>query len=99
MRPAAPSVGPARIEAENRSKPAEADKLFREVLERIAPTGYLTLHMEIRRDYASFLIDRSRTAEARPLLKEVRSFYDTPATPFERQRTDGLLQRCVPVPR
>ena len=80
-------------------KPEDADRLFREALERIAPTGYATLHMEIRRDYASFLIDRGRTAEARPLLEEVRGFYDTPATPFERQRTEALLQRCMPVPR
>jgi hypothetical protein len=77
----------------------EAERLFREALGTIGRTGYTTLPMEIRRDYASFLIDHGRTAEARPLLEKVREFFDTPATPFERQRTEALLQRCAVVPR
>ena len=80
-------------------KPEDADRLFREALERIAPTGYATLHMEIRRDYAAFLVDHGRGPEARTILEEVRAFFDTPATPFERQRTEALLQRCAAVPR
>ena len=77
----------------------EADQLYREALDTISPTGYRMLRMEIQRDYAGFLIDTGRAAQARPLLEEVRAFYDTPATPFELRRTDLLLRRCASVPR
>ena len=80
-------------------KPEEAEGLFRDALERIAPTGYAYLHMEIRRDYAAFLLACGRAAEASPILEAVRAFFDSPATPFERQRTEALLQRCATVPR
>ena len=55
--------------------------------------------MNIQRDYARFLIETGRPAEARPLLEEVRAFYDTPETSFERERTEALLQRCAAVKR
>ena len=55
--------------------------------------------MDIQRDYARFLIETGRPAEARPLLEAVRAFYDTPETSFERGRTDTLLQRCAAVKR
>ena len=77
----------------------EADQLYQEALGTIGPSGYALIRMEIQRDYASFLIDNGRGAEAKPLLEEVRAFYDTPATPFELQRTEALLQRCAAVPR
>jgi tetratricopeptide (TPR) repeat protein len=80
-------------------KPEEAERLFREAIERIAPTGYATRHIDIRREYAAFLIACGRGDEARTILEQVRSFYDTPATPFELQRTDALLERCAAVPR
>jgi len=80
-------------------KPEEAERLYREALGTIGRTGYTLLQMEMRRDYASFLIDRGRGAEARTILQEVRAFFDSPATPFERQRTEALLQRCATVPR
>ena len=78
--------------------PEDAERLFREALERIAPTGFAFVHMEIRRDYAAFLVAQGRGAEARTILEEVRVFFDSPATPFERQRTEALLQRCATVP-
>jgi class 3 adenylate cyclase/tetratricopeptide (TPR) repeat protein len=79
--------------------PEQAEGLFREALERIAPTGYAYLHMEIRRDYAAFLLAHGRGAEARPILEEVRAFFDSPATPFEHQHAEALLQRCATVPQ
>ena len=87
----------AVMDAERRAD--EADQLYREALGTIGPTGYALIRMGIQRDYASFLIDSGRGAEAKPLLEEVRAFYDTPATPFERQRTEALLQRCAAVSR
>ena len=79
--------------------PEEAERLYRQALEGIGRSGYALLRMQMQRDFASFLIDRGRAAEARPLLEEVRDFFDTPVTPFERQRTEALLQRCAAVPR
>ncbi|MHB8631457.1 MAG: hypothetical protein ACYC9W_05975, partial [Candidatus Limnocylindria bacterium] len=79
--------------------PGEADRLYREALATIGRTGYLLLRMEIQRDYATFLIEAGRAVEAQALLEQVRAFYDTPATPFERQRTEALLRRCASVPR
>jgi class 3 adenylate cyclase/tetratricopeptide (TPR) repeat protein len=79
--------------------PGEAERLYRQALEGIGRSGYLLLRMEMQRDFASFLIDRGRAAEARPLLEEVRDLFDTPVTSFERQRTEALLQRCAAVPR
>jgi hypothetical protein len=55
--------------------------------------------MEINRDFGTFLIDRGRASEARPLIEAVRAFYDTPATPWMRERAEALLRRCAPVPR
>ena len=80
-------------------EPTDADRLYREALGTIGRTGYVTIRMQIQRDYARFLIDVGRAAEARPLLEEIRTLYDTPATPFERQRTEALLRRCTSVAR
>jgi class 3 adenylate cyclase/tetratricopeptide (TPR) repeat protein len=77
----------------------EAERLYREARERIGTTGYRLMAMEIQRSYATFLIDTRRAAEAQPLLNEVRAFFDTPETAFERDRTDALLQRCAAVKR
>ena len=80
-------------------RPDDAGRLYQEARERIGLTGYRLTDMNIQRGYARFLIDTGRAAEARPLLEEVRAFYDTPETPFERERTDALLQRCSIVKR
>jgi tetratricopeptide (TPR) repeat protein len=87
----------AVMDAERRAD--DADQLYRDALGTIGPTGYALIRMQIQRDYAHFLIDKGRGAEAKPLLEEVRAFYDTPETSFERQRTEALLQRCATVPR
>ena len=79
--------------------PAEAEPLYRRALEGIGRSGYALARMQMQRDFASFLIDHGRSAEARTLLEEVRDFFDTPVTPFERQRTEALLQRSAAVPR
>jgi tetratricopeptide (TPR) repeat protein len=78
---------------------AEAERLHGQALETIGRSGYVLLRMEMQRDFAAFLIDRGRADEARPLLEEVRAFYDTPATPWMRERAEVLLRRCAAVPR
>ncbi|HEX6061297.1 MAG TPA: adenylate/guanylate cyclase domain-containing protein [Candidatus Limnocylindria bacterium] len=77
----------------------EAEQLFRQALETIGRTGYVLLRMDLSRDFASFLIDRGRPSEARPLLEAVRRFYDTPVTPLPLAEVEALLQRCAAVPR
>jgi len=83
--------------AEGRSD--DAGRLYEEARARVRRTGYRVVAMDIERDYAQFLIETGRSAEARPVLEAVRAFYDTPETPFERERTDALLQRCAAVKR
>jgi len=80
-------------------RPDDAARRYQEARARIGLTGYRVVDMQIQRDYARFLIETGRAAEARPLLEAVRAFYDTPETPFERERTDLLLKRCVAVTR
>jgi hypothetical protein len=55
--------------------------------------------MDINRDFGRFLIDRGRASEARPLLEEMRQFYNTPVSPWPREQAEALLQRCTAVPR
>jgi hypothetical protein len=55
--------------------------------------------MDINRDFGTFLIDRGRAAEARPLVEAVRTFYDTPVTPWPLEQAEALLRRCAAVPR
>jgi len=80
-------------------RPDDAGRLYQEACERIGLTGYRVTDMDIQRDYARFLIETGRPAEARPLLEAVRAFYNAPETSFERERTDTLLQRCAAVKR
>jgi len=77
--------------------PHDAGRFYQEAREQIGLTGYRLTDMDIQRDYARFLIETGRPAEARPLLEAVRTFYDTPETSFERERTDLLLLLCAPV--
>ncbi|HLZ48790.1 MAG TPA: adenylate/guanylate cyclase domain-containing protein [Candidatus Limnocylindria bacterium] len=76
-------------------RPDEADRLYRDAIQTIGSTGYAMLQMDIRREYARFLIEAGRADDARSQLERVREFYDTPATPFERERTEALLRRCA----
>ncbi|MEK7862769.1 MAG: hypothetical protein AAB295_05830, partial [Chloroflexota bacterium] len=77
----------------------EAERSYREARERIGSTGYRTEAMQIQRDHARFLIETGRATEAWPLLEQVRAFYDTPQTGFERDRTAELLERCAAAKR
>ena len=77
----------------------EAERLHRQALETIGHSGYLLGRMDMQRDFAAFLIDRGRTDEARPLLEEVRRFYDTPVTQGMREQAEALLRRATAVPR
>ena len=76
-------------------RPDEAERFYQEARERIGSTGYRLAKMWIQRDYARFLIDAGRAAEARPLLEEVRDCFDTPHTIYERDLTTALLERAT----
>jgi class 3 adenylate cyclase/tetratricopeptide (TPR) repeat protein len=80
-------------------KAEEAERLYRQALETIGRSGYLLQGMDINRDFGSFLIDQGRAVEARAVLDAVRTFYDTPATPWPREQIEALLQRCDAVRR
>ena len=77
----------------------EADALYREARERIGSTGYRLVSMNVQRSYARFLIETGRAAAARPLLEEVRAFYDTPESAFELGLTESLLRLSESVAR
>jgi class 3 adenylate cyclase/tetratricopeptide (TPR) repeat protein len=78
---------------------AEAERLYRDALETIGRTGYLLQEMDINRDFGRFLINAGRSTEARPLLEQVRRFYDTPVSPWPLAQIEALLQRCSAVTR
>ena len=78
---------------------SEAERLYREALETIGRSGYVLQRMDISRDFGTFLIDRGRANEARPLLEALRTFFDTPVTPQPLKQAEALLQRCAAVPR
>jgi class 3 adenylate cyclase/tetratricopeptide (TPR) repeat protein len=77
----------------------EAERLYRQALEAIGRSGYVLQRMDINRDFGTFLIDHGRAAEARAVLETVRTFYDTPVTPWPREQVEALLQRCAAVLR
>jgi class 3 adenylate cyclase/tetratricopeptide (TPR) repeat protein len=79
-------------------KAEEAEQLYRQALETIGRSGYVLQRMDINRDFGRFLIDRGRASEARPLLEEMRQFYNTPVSPWPREQAEALLQRCAAVP-
>jgi tetratricopeptide (TPR) repeat protein len=77
----------------------EAERRYRLALETIGRTGYVLQKMDISRDFGTFLIDQGRAAEARAVLQAVRTFYDTPVTPWPREQMESLLRRCAAVVR
>ncbi|HET7699551.1 MAG TPA: hypothetical protein VFM06_01650, partial [Candidatus Limnocylindria bacterium] len=76
-------------------KTAEADDLFRRAI--TAANGYLDVATEARVDYARFLIDQERGAEARTQLKSAYDFYSHPFVARRREAVDALLRRCDEV--
>ena len=72
-----------------------ADRLYREALEAWGRTGYAYELACLRRDYAAFLVDRGRVAEARLLLERVLAFFVSPLVARERALTEDVLRRCA----
>src|SRR6266850_407625 len=74
---------------------AEADRLYRE---GIAVTkGYRDRAVDASIEYARFLLERGRPAEARPLLEQARAFFAHPMVAKRRERIEQLLKRCDEV--
>jgi hypothetical protein len=63
----------------------------------VEPAGYRGEAMQARLDLAEFLLRRGRGSEARPILAEVRRFYDHPHTKRRGRAVDELLSRCEEV--
>ena len=74
-----------------------ADRLYRRALEAWGRTGYALELARLRRNYAAFLAERGRVAEARLLLEQVLAFFDSPLVSRERQLTEAVLRRCAEV--
>lgn len=74
---------------------ADADRLFRLAIE--AARDYRNLAVEARISYARFLIEQSRTADARAQLRVAGEFFAHPFVAKRRAEVEGLLQRCDEV--
>ena len=74
-----------------------AEARFREAIEGIARTQ-LDLEMAVARlQFARFLLERTRTAEARDQLAAARSVFSDPLAFRRRDEIDGLLRQCDAV--
>ena len=74
---------------------AEAERLFRS---GIAVTkGFREQAIDAGVDYARFLLDHGRAAEARPLLEEARAYFAHPMVTKWREEIEKLLRRCDEV--
>ena len=76
--------------------PGEADRLFREAVAFMEPSGIGNGLAETREQYARFLLRQGRADEARGHLEQVRSFWSDPLAARHRERIDALLATTRP---
>jgi tetratricopeptide (TPR) repeat protein len=69
----------------------EADRLFREAVGFMEPSGIGNALAETREQYARFLIRHGRAEEARAQLDLARAFWTDPLAARHRERIDALL--------
>jgi tetratricopeptide (TPR) repeat protein len=74
----------------------EADRLFREALAFLEPSGIGNALAETREQYARFLTRRGRAEEARTQLDAARAFWSDPLAARHRERIDALLAATRP---
>ncbi|MDQ6858107.1 MAG: AAA family ATPase [Chloroflexota bacterium] len=74
----------------------EADRLFRDAVDFIEPSGMGTALAETREQYARFLIRQGRPGEARAQLEMARAFWSDPLATRHRERIDALLATTRP---
>ena len=69
---------------------AGAEKLYREALAIIAPTGFSQLRTEIQRELARHYIRHGRPSQAEPLVTAVIDFYRDPLASRRRDEAQAL---------
>ena len=74
----------------------EADRLFREAVTFMEPSGIGNGLAETREQYARFLLRHGRADEARAQLELARSFWSDPLAARHRERIDALLASIRP---
>src|SRR5438128_1676240 len=74
----------------------EADRLFREGVGLMEPSGMGNGLAEIREHYARFLLRHGRAEEARAHLEKARAFWHDPLAVRHRDRIDALLKTAQP---
>ncbi|MFN2521418.1 MAG: AAA family ATPase [Candidatus Limnocylindria bacterium] len=77
--------------------PAGAERLFREAVALLEPSGLGDVLAEAREHAARFLLHQGRRDEARVILDEVRAFYTDPLAQRHRDRVDALLAQAAPL--
>ena len=87
----------AGMVAARRGDVVGAEARFREAIEGIARTQFDLETALARLHFARFLIDRTRTAEARDELAAARSVFSDPLAFRRRDEIDELVRRCDAV--
>ncbi|HEV2009985.1 MAG TPA: adenylate/guanylate cyclase domain-containing protein [Candidatus Limnocylindria bacterium] len=87
----------AGMVAARRGDVVGAEARFREAIEGIARTQFDLETAVARLRFARFLIDRTRTAEARDQLAAARSVFSDPLAFRRRDEIDALLRQCDAV--
>jgi class 3 adenylate cyclase/2-hydroxychromene-2-carboxylate isomerase len=87
----------AGMVAAQRGDSVGAEARFREAIEGIATTQFDLETAVARLQFARFLLERTRTAEARDQLAAARSVFSDPLAFRRRDEIDGLLRQCDAV--
>ena len=87
----------AGMVAAQRGDSVGAEARFREAIEGIARTQFDLETAVARLLFARFLLERTRTAEARDQLTAARSVFSDPLAFRRRDEIDGLLRQCDAV--
>ena len=75
----------------------EAEHLYLESVELLAPHGWRWVTANLRVRAARYLVARGRLAQALPLLESAREFYRDPLMWRRRDEVESLLRKCEPV--
>ena len=76
--------------------PDEADRLFREAIAFMEPSGIGNALAETRERYGRFLLRQGRLEDARTQLEKVRAFWRDPLAERHRRRIDALVASTRP---
>jgi hypothetical protein len=74
----------------------ESDRLFREAVAFMEPSGIGNALAETREQYARFLARHGRAQDARDQLENARAFWRDPLAVRHRERIDALIKTTQP---